>query len=270
MRLTLSVLAALLIAVYAVPGTLAAEPKAGKPAKPAATTQAAANDSSTVPAEAKTNGSKEDPYKWWRGNCARIASDLKKMDGKVDIGFIGDSITARWRGGENWTKHWGAYRAVNMGIGGDRTQNVLWRLQNGELDGYKARLYVVMIGTNNCWGKNVDPAEVAAGVKAILDLVQAKQPQAKILLLSIFPCGEKPNLGRELRTSVNQLISKFAGGQVHYMDISAKFLEPDGAISKEVMPDSLHLGSKGFDIWADAIKDKVKELLGESKQPPSP
>jgi lysophospholipase L1-like esterase len=261
-RISLTVL---IIAAFAALGTNAAEKKTTKPAEGAGAAKAVNQPESTIPAQGTANGKKDDPHSWWRGNCERINKDIKKMDGKVDIGFIGDSITARWRGGENWTKHWGAYRAVNMGIGGDRTQNVLWRLQNGELDGYKARLYVVMIGTNNCWGKNVDPAEVAAGVKAILDLVQAKQPQAKILLLSIFPCGEKPNLGRELRTSVNQLISKFAGGQVHYMDISAKFLEPDGAISKEVMPDSLHLGSKGFDIWADAIKDKVKELLGESK-----
>jgi len=225
----------------------------------------AAELTTTQPVEAKTNGSKDDPYKWWRGNCARITKDIKKMEGKIDIAFVGDSITARWGNGENWTKHWGSYRAVNMGIGGDQTQNVLWRLQNGELDGYKGRLYVLLIGTNNCWGKNVDPAAVAAGIKAILDLIHSKQPQAKILLLSILPAGEKPNPGRETRAAVNKLISKFAGGPVHYMDISGKFLEPDGTISKEVMHDFLHLAPKGFDIWAEAIKGKVKELLGEAQ-----
>lgn len=220
----------------------------------------AAELESTQPAEAKTNGSKDDPYKWWRGNCQRITSDIKKMDGKIDVAFVGDSITARWRGSENWTKHWGSYRAVNMGIGGDRTQNVLWRLQNGELDGYKAKVFVVMIGTNNMWDKDAKPANAAAGVKAVLDLIQAKQPQAKILLMSILPTGEKPNPGRDSRAAVNQLIVKFAGGSVTYMDIADKFLQPDGTISKEVMHDFLHLAPKGYDFWAESIVGKVKEF----------
>jgi lysophospholipase L1-like esterase len=215
----------------------------------------AAELETTTPVAAKTNSEK-----WWNGHCKRIDADLKKMEGKVDIGFIGDSITARWGNGENWTKHWGSYRAVNMGIGGDRTQNVLWRLQNGQLDGYKAKLFVVLIGTNNC-DKKTEAADIAAGVKAILELIQAKQPQAKILLMGIFPTGEKPNPDREKKEAVNALISKFAGGPVHYMDIGAKLLEPDGSISKEVMKDGLHLGSKGFDIWAESIREKVKELL---------
>jgi lysophospholipase L1-like esterase len=224
----------------------------------------AADLAATTPVEAKTNGSKEDPYKWWRGNCKRIMSDIKKMDGKIDIGFIGDSITARWGNGENWQKHWGAYRAVNMGIGGDRTQNVLWRLQNGELDGYKAKVFVVLIGTNNLWGKGDKPEDAAAGVKAILDLINTRQPQAKILLLSLLPTGQKPGPGRDSRAAVNKLIAKFAGGSVTYMDISGKFLEPDGTISQEVMKDYLHLAPKGFDIWAEAISGKVKELLASA------
>jgi lysophospholipase L1-like esterase len=150
-----------------------------------------------------------------------------------------------------------------MGIGGDQTQNVLWRLQNGQLDGYQARVFVVMIGTNNCWGKNVVPADVAAGVKAILDLIQQKQPTAKILLLSILPVGEKPNPGRETRAALNALLAKFQGGPVEYLDISAKFLEPDNTISKDVMPDHLHLAPKGYEIWSEAIQDKVKGLLME-------
>ncbi len=229
-------------------------------------TTAAADLSATQPAQAKTNGSKDDPYKWWRGNCARIMADIKKMNGQIDLAFVGDSITARWRGGENWNKHWGSYRAVNMGIGGDRTQNVLWRLENGELDGYKAKVFVVMIGTNNLWEKNADPADAAAGVKAIVDLIRSKHPESKILLLSIFPRGEKPNPGREKIKAVNEIISKYAGGPVYYMDIGNKFLQPDGTISKEVMKDYLHLGDKGFDIWAEAIQDKVKELLAASGQ----
>jgi lysophospholipase L1-like esterase len=248
------------ISVYAASGAIAGDAKTNLAAEVGAVGLV-----TTKPAPGTANGSKEDPQRWWRGNCERINKDLKKMDGKVDIGFVGDSITARWGNGENWTKHWGSYRAVNMGIGGDQTQNVLWRLQNGQLDGYKARLYVLMIGTNNSFDKKIKPEDVAAGIKAILDLIQSKQPQARILLLSIFPTGKDPNPGREKRSAVNELISKFAGGQVHYMDISAKFLEPDGTISQSVMKDYLHLGSKGYDIWAEAIKGKVKELLAETE-----
>jgi beta-glucosidase len=217
----------------------------------------AADESPSTPIEGKTNGEK-----WWRGNYERINADIKKMDGKVDVAFVGDSITARWNG-DLWKKHWGAYRAVNMGIGGDRTQNVLWRLENGQLDGYEARVFVVMIGTNNCWEKTADPADVAAGVKAVVKLIQTKQPKAKILLMSILPTGEKPNPGREKRAAVNALISKFAGGGVEYLDIGEKFLEPDKTISKEVMGDFLHLAPKGYDIWAEAVAGKIKDIVKE-------
>jgi lysophospholipase L1-like esterase len=195
--------------------------------------------------------------------CA-LHADIKKMEGDIDVAFVGDSITARWRGGENWQKHWGSYRAVNMGIGGDQTQHVLWRLQNGDLDGYKAKLFVVMIGTNNMWSRDADPAQAAAGVKAVIDMIQSKQPQAKILLMSILPTGAKPNPGREKRMAVNELISKYAGGSVEYMDISSKYLEAEGTINKEVMHDYLHLAPKGYDIWAESISGKVKEVVGET------
>ncbi len=217
----------------------------------------AAELESTTPIAAKTNSEQ-----WWNGNVKRISSDIEKMDGNIDVVFVGDSITARWRGSENWEKHWGSFRAVNMGIGGDRTQHVLWRLQQGHLEGYKAKLFVVMIGTNNMWGRDADPAHAAAGVKAVIDLIQSKQPQARILLMSILPTGEKPNPGREKRNAVNELISKFDGGQVEYLDIWDKYLEPDGTISKEVMGDFLHLAPKGYDIWAESIREKVKEILG--------
>lgn len=219
----------------------------------------AAELESTTPVAAKTNGEK-----WWNGNFNRIGADIEKMDGKIDVVFVGDSITARWRGSENWEKHWGSYRAVNMGIGGDQTQHVLWRLQEGHLEGYQAKLFVVMIGTNNMWGRDADPAHAAAGVKAVIDLIQSKQPQARILLMSILPTGEKNNPGREKRKAVNELISKYDGGQVEYVDVWDRYLEPDGTISKEVMGDFLHLAPRGYDIWAESIRDKVKEIVGEA------
>jgi lysophospholipase L1-like esterase len=230
-----------------------------------AVTGAAAEDNPSTP--------KERTDDLGMSQCKEINDAIKKMNGKIDLAFVGDSITRRWTGKENqgsWVKYWGSYRAVNMGIGGDATQNVLWRLQNGQLDGYQARLFVVMIGTNNCWGRQTVAADVAAGIKKILDLIQSKQPQAKILLLSILPVGDKPNPGRETRAAINALISKFPGGPVHYMDIASKFLEPDATISKDVMPDHLHLSPKGYEIWSEAIKDKVKELMGEAHSGKTP
>ena len=237
----------LILAVYAVTGT-------------------AAEVSPSVPLERTDDLGKEQRQE--------INDDIKKMNGKIDLAFVGDSITRRWRGDGNkevWNKYWGSYRAVNMGIGGDATQNVLWRLQNGQLDGYQARVFVVMIGTNNCWGKQPPTADdVAAGIKKILDLIQSKQPQAKILLLSILPEGKRPQTGLGLRPDINKLISKFAGGPVHYMDIAAKFVGPDATISKEVMKDFLHLTPTGYEIWSEAIKDKVKELMGEAPSGKTP
>ncbi|QTN32628.1 GDSL family lipase [Akkermansiaceae bacterium] len=212
---------------------------------------------STTPVAAKTNGEA-----WWNGNCTRIDNDIKKMDGKIDVAFVGDSITARWRDSENWKGHWGSYRAVNMGIGGDQTQHVLWRLQNGDLDGYKAKLFVVMIGTNNMWARDADPANAAAGVKAVLDLIKSKHPESRILLMSLLPTGEKPNPGRDKRKAVNDLISNLAGGNVEYVDIWDKYLDADGMISKDNMGDFLHLAPNGYDIWAEAIAGKVKEIVG--------
>jgi beta-glucosidase len=205
-----------------------------------------------------------------KSQSSEIDNDLKKFGKDIDLAFIGDSITRRWRGKENqgsWEKYWGKYKAVNMGIGGDATQNVLFRLQNGQLDGYQARVFVVMIGTNNCWGRTTDTNAVAAGIKKILDLIQSKQPQAKILLLSILPTGAKPNPGRETRLSINKLIEKFAGGQVQYMDIWDKFLTPDGKITKELMPDELHLSPLAYEVWSEAIKGKIEELMNAGTNP---
>lgn len=158
---------------------------------------ASAEDSPTTPIE-RTDS-------LGQSQCQEINADLAKFGTNIDLAFVGDSITRRWRGEGNkevWDKYWGSYRAVNMGIGGDQTQNVLWRLQNGQLDGYQARVFVVMIGTNNCWGRKTVPEDVAAGIKSIIDLIQTKQPKAKILLLSILPVGEKPNPGRTSREAI--------------------------------------------------------------------
>jgi beta-glucosidase len=212
--------------------------------------------------ELNTTRPAQNDVDWWHKACADHLDNIRKMQGKINLVFIGDSITDRWRNyPDSWNKYWEPHKALNLGLGGDKTQHVLWRLQHGELDNYEARLFVVMIGTNN----PEDPApDVAEGIKAILEEIKIKQPQANILLLGIFPRGEKPDREREKNTSVNKLIAKFDGGAVHYLDISAKLLQPDGTLSTDVMWDFLHMGSKGFVIWAESINETVKELLNES------
>ncbi len=198
--------------------------------------------------------------------------------GGVDLLFIGDSITEEWgkmpeenypRGGVNvWKKVFEPMKAANFGIGGDRTQNVLWRIKNGELDGIQPKVVVLMIGTNNSNGKDHTAEEIADGIKAIVTETKAKLPQTKILLLGIFPRGSNPSADpikaqRDKIKQVNTIVSKLddGGKTVKYLDIGDKFLEQDGTISKDMMVDYLHLNEKAYQIWADAIKGPLEELM---------
>lgn len=191
--------------------------------------------------------------------------NARVKQGDVDLVFIGDSITAGWEGAgkEVWAKHYGERKAVNLGIGGDRTQHVLWRLQNGNLEGISPKLAVIMIGTNN--SGNDSPEDIAAGVKAIVELIRKKTPDTKILLLATFPRGEKPEDPRRLTNEKsNAIVKQLADDQhVFFLDIGDKFLEADGTLSKEIMPDLLHLNPKSYAIWAESIEPTVKKLMGE-------
>lgn len=199
--------------------------------------------------------------------CAELHRSFNEISkkGEAQLVFLGDSITQGWGGAGKaaWDSTWAPLKAANFGIGGDRTEHVLWRLEHGNFDGLKPKLTVLMIGTNNS-GHRMDPAaDTAAGVKAIVEKLQAKQPQMKILLLGVFPRGEKPTDAYRVRTNeINALISKQADGtKVTYMDLSPEFVQADGTISKEIMPDFLHLSPKGYDLWTAAIAPKVKELM---------
>jgi beta-glucosidase len=188
--------------------------------------------------------------------------------GNVDLIFIGDSITQGWEGAgkEAWARHYGSRNAVNLGIGGDRTQHVLWRLDNGNIEGIKPKLAVLMIGTNNSNGQDHTAEEIADGIKAIVAKLRTKLPETKVLVLAIFPRAPMPNPQREKNAKASELASKVADGtMVHYLDIGPKFLEADGTLTKEIMPDFLHLSPKGYEIWAEAIEPKVAELMGEKK-----
>ena len=182
--------------------------------------------------------------------------------GGVDVLFLGDSITDAWRtynektqrgGLRVWQKHFEPLKAANFGIGGDRTQHVLWRIQNGELDGIQPKVVVLMIGTNNSGSDSAE--QIAAGIEAIVQEIRKRSPSTKILLLAIFPRGEKPNPQRDKITQVNALIAKLDDGKtVRFLDIGKRFLRDDGTIPPEIMYDYLHLTEKGYEIWAEAIR----------------
>lgn len=182
---------------------------------------------------------------------------------KPEVVFIGDSITAGWasRGKKNWEASFAKLPSVNLGISGDRTENVIWRLQDGLLDNISPKVAVVMIGTNNTWVNEGD--EIAEGVQAVVNEIRARSPETKVLLLGIFPRGEKPSDPRRQKVAkANESISKLGDGQnVFYMDISDRFIQPDGTIAKADMYDFLHLTPAGYQIWTDAIEGKVNELL---------
>ncbi|HVU88227.1 MAG TPA: platelet-activating factor acetylhydrolase IB subunit [Pirellulales bacterium] len=185
--------------------------------------------------------------------------------GEVDVIFLGDSITQAWEGPgkEAWAKYYGDRKAMNAGIGGDRTQHVLWRLDNGNIAGITPKLAVIMIGTNNSGTDS--PEDIAAGIKAIVAKLRDKLPQTKILLLGIFPRGADPNDDkRKVNIKANELAKTVADDKnVFYLDIGPKFLAADGTLSKEIMPDLLHLSPQGYEIWASSIEPAVCELLGD-------
>ena len=197
---------------------------------------------------------------------------VKRHDGfvaeakaKADCGllFLGDSITDGWRNKPKaiFEASFGAYKPLNFGISGDRTQHVLWRIRNGEIDGLKPKAAVIMIGTNNIGQKDPETAASAiAGVQAIVAHLKKSTPDTKILLLGVFPRSEKPDHAhRATIKEINDAIAKIEG--VRFLDIGPKFLQPDGTLTKEIMPDFLHLSEKGYQIWADALKEPLAELM---------
>ncbi len=188
---------------------------------------------------------------------------------KWNVVFIGDSITAGWKsqaGAAVWDKYFGNRHAGNLGIGGDQTQHVLYRLANGNLAGQTPKLAVIMIGTNNLGRNRFQPPETIAGIAAVVQAVRTSSPDTKILLLGVFPRGAASNDPHRAKIDeVNHALSALADWEdVHFLDIGHVFLEADGSLSKHVMHDFLHLTTEGYARWAEAIEPKVAELLDES------
>lgn len=189
----------------------------------------------------------------------------KQNPGACDIVFIGDSITQGWEGnGKNvWERYYGKRKCLNFGVGGDRTQHVLWRFENGQLDGVQPKAAVLMIGTNNSNKDDYTEAEILQGVQAVVKQLRARLPETKILVVGIFPRGQTFSAQRGKILQVNQALARLADGDaIHYIDFGSQLIEADGSISKEIMPDYLHLSERGYEIWADALEPKLKEVLG--------
>ena len=188
-------------------------------------------------------------------------------EGTAELLFMGDSITDFWRndngpfaGKPVFDKHFGRWKVANFGIAGDTTQGVLYRLQNGEGEGFSPRAAMLMIGTNNTTSHTAP--EIAEGIGAVVLELEKRFPKAKILLLAVFPRGTANDAVRRQIAEINQLISKLHDGKrVHYLDIGAKFLDADGNIPREVMVDALHPSAKGYEIWAEAVEETLAKLM---------
>ncbi|KQW49755.1 MULTISPECIES: GDSL-type esterase/lipase family protein [unclassified Roseateles] len=205
---------------------------------------------------------------WWLPRHEQKLAEIKahrEAGRRVDLVFVGDSITQGWEneGKAAWATHFAKHNAVALGFGGDRTENLLWRLQNGELDGMAPKVIVVMIGTNNTGERMEEPALTVAGTRANLEEIKKRQPQAKVLLLALFPRGEKPDdPTRRHNARINALLPTLADGkQVVFLDIGKQLSNPDGTLSKDILPDWLHLSPQGYEIWARSLEAPLAPLL---------
>ena len=185
--------------------------------------------------------------------------------GGVNVVFFGDSLTDYWRerGRSRWDRYFAPLQAVNFGIGGDRTQQVLWRIEHGELEGITPKVVVLLIGSNNLTpglsensltSKN-SPTETVAGVAAIIAGLRRRLPQSRLLLHAILPRAEPTDPIRRAISETNAGLARLADGRmVRFVDLGGVFLSPDGTLSREIMPDLLHLSARGYAIWAAALQ----------------
>ena len=198
----------------------------------------------------------------------------KARRGRIDVYFAGDSITRRWGATDypdllaHWRQTFFGWNAANFGWGGDTTHNVLWRLLDGELDGVNPKVIVLQAGTNNLArvtaadGRASVAAEVAGGIRAILDVMRAKAPAATIVLTAIFPRGDRPEL-MPIITDINARIAAFANGKaIRFLNVNDRLADASGTLIEGVMGDGLHPTTKGYQVWADGLTPLLTELLG--------
>jgi beta-glucosidase len=229
------------------------------PPVPAETSIGAERNYVSIPAVAATERS----IRWWQ--LRHRAKVIQARTGEAQMLMIGDSLVHNFekRGKQLWHLYFGRYQPLNLGSNSDRTQNVLWRLQNGELDGVKARVAVIMIGTNNGGISFDPPSHTAAGIQAIIREIHKNNADTKILLLGVFPRGPLPRHRlRRLNAVVNRLLPALADNEsTFYMDISDTFLDKNRLLHRSVMFDFLHPTVHGYQLWAEAISPMVMRLM---------
>ncbi len=202
---------------------------------------------------------------------AIINQKVREVGRKAKVIFIGDSITQGWEGSgkDVWAKYYARRNALNLGIGSDHTQHVLWRLDHGNLEGLNPKVAVVLIGVNNAPHDENSPRMILEGVQAVVKKLRERLPQTKVLLLGIFPFREDFSSQRGKVLQVNQALHKLDDGEwVRFLDFGHLFVEADGRISKRIMPDFVHLTPEGYRMWAEAIEPTLAKMLGEKPVKP--
>lgn len=201
-----------------------------------------------------------------------VAKDLDRhaeflaraKQGRAGVLFLGDSITNRWlqAGEASWIKL-AVYNPANFGVEGDCTENLLWRIEHGELDAIAPSVVVLLIGTNNIfYFADEKPEWTARGVEKIVRVIKKRSPASKVLLFGIFPRDEKTSRVRQTITAVNQAIQTLDDeADVRFVDISDQFLDGDGNIPIEIMPDKVHLSAKGYEIWYRSLEPLLSEMM---------
>jgi len=200
-----------------------------------------------------------------------INQRVRENAGRAKVIFVGDSITQGWEsnGRQVWAKYYAPRHALNLGIGSDHTQHVLWRLEHGNLEGLHPQVAVVLIGVNNAPDEANTPGMIAEGVAAVVRKLRQKLPRTRVLLLGIFPFREQFDMQRAKVLQVNQLLRKLDDGRwIHFLDFGHRLVQPDGRICREMMPDFVHLTPAGYRIWAEEMEPKLAALLGQRPRRP--
>ncbi len=199
-------------------------------------------------------------------NPKRLASFLERAKEKsIQLVFLGDSITDGWQGGGKaiWTQYYSKYNPADFGVSGERTEHCLGHIAGGILEGLHPKVVVIMIGTNNIGQCNDEKPEwTAAGIKKIVGTVYEKLPDSKVLLLGVFPRATKDSPLRQAVTDINAIICKYDdGGKTRYLDLTSRFLDADGEIPKDIMPDGLHPNAAGYEIWAKSMQPLLDDMM---------
>jgi len=205
---------------------------------------------------------------WWLPRHRQKLDDAQQMvrEGRSpQLVFIGDSITQGWEkeGAPVWQTHYAKFDALDLGFGGDRTENVLWRLQNGAVDGLDPKVAVLMIGTNNTGLRSDFPASTVAGIRRNLDELRQRLPRTRIMLMAIFPRDAMPDSTlRRTNEAINAQLPALAdGNRIVFVDVNRAFLTPDGLLANTIMPDLLHPNAAGYAIWAKAMQPELDRLM---------